>query len=94
MGKRPGRASGRTDAAPAGRIAKGKGELAATEGEALDPKSLTGEPPQDRSLRPGRLGEFVGQELLKENLVIMIGAARKRGEPLEHLLFYGPPGLG
>ncbi len=62
--------------------------------EAVSPKTLVGEPAQDRSLRPARLDEFVGQELLKENLAIMIGAARKRGEPLEHLLFYGPPGLG
>ncbi len=68
--------------------------MAVTEGEALDPKSLVGERPLEHSLRPARLGEFVGQELLKENLAIMIGAARKRGEPLEHLLFYGPPGLG
>jgi holliday junction DNA helicase RuvB len=65
-----------------------------TDDDALDPKSLVGEPVQDRSLRPARLSDFVGQELLKENLAIMIGAALKRGEPLEHLLFYGPPGLG
>jgi len=49
---------------------------------------------QERSLRPTRLGDFLGQEDLKQNLSILVGAATKRGEALEHLLFYGPPGLG
>ncbi len=48
----------------------------------------------EQTLRPGRLGEFPGQERVKEVLVIAIEAARKRGEPLDHHLFYGPPGLG
>jgi len=48
----------------------------------------------DPALRPTRLGEFIGQELLKENLSILIDAARQRKESLEHVLFYGPPGLG
>jgi Holliday junction DNA helicase RuvB len=46
------------------------------------------------ALRPQRLEEFIGQERVKENLRILIEAARARGEPLDHLLFYGPPGLG
>jgi Holliday junction DNA helicase RuvB len=46
------------------------------------------------SLRPRRLREFIGQTRLKENLQIAIDAARGRGEPLDHILFYGPPGLG
>jgi Holliday junction DNA helicase RuvB len=41
-----------------------------------------------------RLGEFIGQQQVKENLDILISAARKRKDPLEHVLFYGPPGLG
>jgi Holliday junction DNA helicase RuvB len=45
-------------------------------------------------LRPRRFEEFVGQETLKENLGVFIEAAKKRGEPLDHCLFYGPPGLG
>lgn len=49
---------------------------------------------RERSLRPSRLGDFLGQEELKQNLSILVRAARKRGEALEHLLFYGPPGLG
>jgi Holliday junction DNA helicase RuvB len=48
----------------------------------------------DPALRPRTLAEVIGQERLKENLSILIGAARERGEPLDHLMFYGPPGLG
>jgi len=46
------------------------------------------------SLRPKRLGEYIGQEKVKENLTIFIDAARGRGEPLDHVLLHGPPGLG
>ncbi|MBI3253005.1 MAG: Holliday junction branch migration DNA helicase RuvB [Candidatus Omnitrophica bacterium] len=46
------------------------------------------------SLRPSKIAEFIGQENLKENLSIALAAARKRKEPLEHLLLSGPPGLG
>ncbi len=48
----------------------------------------------DPALRPARLSDFIGQEMLKENLSILIDAARQRKESLEHVLFYGPPGLG
>lgn len=48
----------------------------------------------DISLRPKTLGEYVGQEKLKDNLKVYLQAAMKRGEPLDHLLLYGPPGLG
>ena len=48
----------------------------------------------DRSLRPRSLSEYVGQQTVKENLDIAINAALQRGEPLDHILFYGPPGLG
>ena len=46
------------------------------------------------SLRPRSFDEYVGQSTVVENLKIAIDAARRRGEPLEHILFYGPPGLG
>lgn len=46
------------------------------------------------TLRPGSLSEFIGQKKLKENLMIFIEAAKKRREALDHILFYGPPGLG
>ena len=48
----------------------------------------------DAVLRPRTLSEFIGQERLKENLAILIEAAKKRAEALDHVLFYGPPGLG
>ena len=48
----------------------------------------------EQRLRPSRFDEFVGQNTLKDNLRVFIEAARKRGEPLDHCLFYGPPGLG
>jgi Holliday junction DNA helicase RuvB len=59
----------------------------------LDPEAK----PDDRAevtLRPQYLGDLIGQEQVKENLSILIAAARKRGEALDHVLFYGPPGLG
>lgn len=46
------------------------------------------------SLRPKRLSDYVGQEKIRERLQISIAAAKQRGEPLDHILFYGPPGLG
>jgi len=48
----------------------------------------------DLTLRPRRLDEMIGQDRVKANLAILIEAARARGEALEHVLFYGPPGLG
>jgi len=48
----------------------------------------------DRSLRPRRLDEYLGQERVKDNLGVLIDAARQRDEPLDHVLLSGPPGLG
>src|ERR1700719_3680041 len=48
----------------------------------------------EAGLRPRRLADFPGQSKLKENLSIAIEAARKRGEAMDHVLLYGPPGLG
>lgn len=48
----------------------------------------------DNILRPRTLEEYIGQEKIKEGLRVFIKAAKKRGEPLEHILIYGPPGLG
>jgi Holliday junction DNA helicase RuvB len=58
----------------------------------LDPELHAGD--DDLSLRPRTLEEFIGQEQLKENLRIFVEAARRRGEPLDHVLLAGPPGLG
>jgi Holliday junction DNA helicase RuvB len=49
---------------------------------------------EEITLRPRRLNEFIGQAQLKEHLEIMLEAARRRGQPSDHLLFAGPPGLG
>jgi Holliday junction DNA helicase RuvB len=48
----------------------------------------------DQALRPKSLSDLIGQDRVKENLAILIAAARQRTEPLDHVLFYGPPGLG
>lgn len=49
---------------------------------------------EDVSLRPQKLDHFIGQKALRENLIVFISAARKRGEAMDHTLFHGPPGLG
>jgi holliday junction DNA helicase RuvB len=59
----------------------------------ISPDTLADER-DDLTIRPGRLDEFVGQEQVKESLKIAIAAAQQRGEPLDHILFSGPPGLG
>ncbi len=48
----------------------------------------------EQGLRPSHLSEYIGQEKAKKNLRVFIEAAKKRGEPLDHVLLYGPPGLG
>ena len=60
----------------------------------LDAKPNVAEDTLDSSLRPLTLKEYVGQKDLKENLKVFIGAALHREEPLDHVLLYGPPGLG
>ena len=59
----------------------------------IDPK-FTNDDINEFSLRPSSLSEFIGQKKLKENLSIFMQAAKQRNEPLDHILFYGPPGLG
>jgi Holliday junction DNA helicase RuvB len=60
----------------------------------LDPAPLEGEGEFDRSLRPALFEEFIGQDKIKDNLRVFVEAARGRGEALDHVLLYGPPGLG
>ena len=48
----------------------------------------------DRAVRPKRLAEYIGQQAMREQLEIFIQAARARGEALDHVLLFGPPGLG
>jgi len=59
-----------------------------------DPERLDADVDVDRALRPPGFADFFGQEKITENLRIFIAAARKRGEPLDHVLLTGPPGLG
>ena len=58
------------------------------------PDALPEETGADAALRPSRLDEFVGQESVRQSLGIAVEAAKKRGETLDHILFFGPPGLG
>lgn len=62
--------------------------------ENLNPIKQEEERSNENVLRPSYLRDFLGQEKLKENLEIFIRAARNRGDVLDHVLFYGPPGLG
>ena len=60
----------------------------------ISPTSRPEEVQLDQALRPQRLVDLIGQDRVRENLTILIEAARQRGEALDHVLFYGPPGLG
>jgi len=62
--------------------------------EITTPAALPEERNAEAALRPSRLDEFVGQEAVKSSLQIAIDAAKARGDPLDHVLFFGPPGLG
>ncbi|MBN1667494.1 MAG: AAA family ATPase, partial [Anaerolineales bacterium] len=59
----------------------------------VDPEPKSGDR-LDHALRPRMLSDLIGQSQIKENLEILIAAARQRSEALDHVLFYGPPGLG
>ena len=60
----------------------------------ISPQGRPEEVVVDAALRPRSLTEMIGQDRLRENLSILIQAARARGEALDHILFYGPPGPG
>jgi Holliday junction DNA helicase RuvB len=64
------------------------------EDKLIDAKAKSEEKIVEKSLRPQRLAEFIGQKKLKEQLGIFLEAAKSRGDALDHILFYGPPGLG
>ena len=55
---------------------------------------LTAADSEENTLRPQRLEDYIGQEKVKQNLKVYLEAARRRGEPMDHVLLYGPPGLG
>ena len=60
----------------------------------IDPEAISDELTQDRALRPKRLEDYVGQTEVCEQMEIFITAAKNRGEALDHVLIFGPPGLG
>lgn len=60
----------------------------------VEPTQGPGEEGFELNLRPSRLNEFIGQPTIKSNLSVFLKAALQRGEPLDHVLLYGPPGLG
>lgn len=73
-----------------------KGEESHVEEERIVSPEMEGQAEErlENSLRPQTLDEYIGQSKVKENMKIYIEAAQKRGEPLDHVLLYGPPGLG
>lgn len=60
----------------------------------VSPAPVRGEEQQDRAIRPKALADYIGQPQVREQMEIFIGAARARGEALDHTLVFGPPGLG
>src|SRR5690625_7968050 len=60
----------------------------------VSPEPRAREDSLDRAVRPGSLAEYVGQPVVQEQMEIFAAAARNRGEPLDHTLILGPPGLG
>lgn len=64
------------------------------EARLIAPEAQAAETGFDLSLRPKTLAEFIGQPKIKENLSVFLQAAKQRGEPCEHVMLYGPPGLG
>jgi holliday junction DNA helicase RuvB len=60
----------------------------------ISPEASVQEERFDRAIRPLSLADYVGQQAVREQMEIFIGAARRRGEPLDHTLVFGPPGLG
>jgi Holliday junction DNA helicase RuvB len=73
---------------------RSSGQPPKTPERAVTPRQLVEDVPVERSLRPRRLAEYIGQERVKETLQIFIDAAKQRNESLDHVLLYGPPGLG
>ena len=64
------------------------------ENRIVSPTEIMGDNDSENPLRPRRLDDYIGQEKAKENLAIYIEAAKQRNESLDHVLLYGPPGLG
>lgn len=79
---------------PADQNTSAKAPAAPPRQRLIQPEAYGSEEQAETSLRPRRLEQYLGQEELKQNLAIAIEASRRRGDSLDHMLFYGPPGLG
>src|SRR5207237_10918254 len=90
----PGRGGRQRRGADRGRVAPRQGGVLMAEAARIQTPYLVAEDDLDRSLRPRRLADFVGQEPLRGPLAVAIEAAVARGEALDHVLLAGPPGLG
>src|SRR3989449_10672508 len=87
--------AGRAPGAVAGTASRDESSMSdRARAQVTTPEALPDERLTDAALRPSRLDEFVGQAKVKESLQIAIDAAKHRREPLDHTLFFGPPGLG
>src|SRR5207244_1898488 len=87
--------AGRAPGAVAGTASRDESSMSdRARAQVTTPEALPDERLTDAALRPSRLDEFVGQAKVKESLQIAIDAAKQRHEPLDHALFFGPPGLG
>ena len=73
---------------------KEKGQVRTLEDERLTAPQLRKDDPDEAGLRPRAINDYIGQSKVKENLLVFIEAARQRSEALDHVLLYGPPGLG
>jgi len=65
-----------------------------TDGRLVSAAKVDDDSQYEAGLRPRRLDEYIGQDRVRENLLVSIEAAKQRGEALDHILLYGPPGLG
>ncbi len=65
-----------------------------TDSEQLDPRKLQDDEVYEQKIRPNRFEDYIGQQKVVSNLKVFIRAAKERGDALDHILFYGPPGLG
>src|SRR5712675_2475857 len=65
-----------------------------TDDRLVTPARVDEDAQDETGLRPRRLDEYIGQDRIRENLQVSIAAAKQRGEPLDHILLHGPPGLG
>src|SRR5437870_2728806 len=87
--------AGRAPGAVAGTASRDESSMSdRARAQVTTPEALPDERLTDAALRPSRLDEFVGQAKVKESLQIAIDAAKQRHDPLDHTLFFGPPGLG